>query len=141
MECERSTWRLARAGGRKSQGQQCFLFELVCFGRTSRGTGASRALYRAHLKASGLGKTFEPRQNVEKRAHIRWFFLYPDDFPGIEMFGQRRGNLRARKRVKLIEEENGCAGVLAAAAFSAKFVAHFSARDQYALGVLHLMIG
>ena len=56
------------------------------------------------------------------------------------MFSQRGGNFRPRQRIELVEEKYGCAGVLAAAAFPAKFVANFAAGDQDALCVLHFMI-
>jgi hypothetical protein len=57
------------------------------------------------------------------------------------MFRQRCRDFRTRQRIELVEEKDGCAGVLAATAFPAKFVADFAAGDQYALCVLHLMIG
>src|SRR5580698_4693414 len=123
------------AGGRESQCQERFLLEFVRFGRASRRAGARRALHRAHLKTLGLGQTFEPRQYVEKRSHVRGLFLDPDDFPGLGMLGQSGRNFRPRQRIGLVKEKDGCAAVLAAAAFAAKFVTHLPAGDQYTLCV------
>src|SRR5580704_6450711 len=119
------------AGGRESQGQQRFLLEFVRFGRTSRRAGARRALHRAHWKTLGLGQTFEPRQYVEKRSHVRGLFLNPHDFPGMGMLPQGRRNFRPRQGIELVEEKDGCAAVLAAATLTAKLMADLPAGDQY----------
>ena len=68
-------------------------------------------------------------------------FLDPDDFAGIGMLGECGGDFRPRQRIELIEEENRGAGILAAAAFGAQFVADFAAGNQDAFGVVNFAVG
>src|SRR5467141_4693624 len=129
----------ARSG--ESQGQKRLLLQLVRFGGARGGAGATGALHRTNAQPASLRKAFQPGQYVEMRAHVGWFFLDPDNFASIGMLGDGGSDLRARQRIKLVEEENCRAGVFAAAAFAAQLVAHFAAGDQNAPGVLDFAIG
>src|SRR4029077_4927977 len=126
---------LVAAGGCESKCKKRFLLQLMGLGRARGGAGAPRALDRADAQAAGLREAFQPRQNVEMRAHVGGLFLNPDDFAGVRMFSDRSGNLSAWQRIELVEEEDGRAGVFAASAFSAQLVADFAAGDQDALGI------
>ena len=105
---------------------------------------AGLALARVSRNAGaclGPCRLFEARKHVEERAHVARFFLHPDDFAGVRMGVEGRGDFFARQRVKLIEKKNGGSGIFAAAAFGAQFVADFAAGDQDALGVVYIAIG
>src|SRR5437899_6504032 len=56
------------------------------------------------------------------------------------MLGDGGRNFRARHGIKLVEEENGRARVLAPTAFRAQFVADFAASYQNSPGVVHFTI-
>src|SRR5215469_7602925 len=125
----------------KCQRNQSLLLKFVGFRRSGRGTGAGGTLYRTDPYIARLRDTFESRQDVEQSAHVRWLFLHPDDFAGIGVRSNRGGDFVLRQRIELVEEEDGSIGVLALAAFGAKFVGHLSAGNQDAVRVGHLGIG
>src|SRR6266850_7581045 len=137
MECERR-WgcvsllqtlaaSLVTARGGESQSEKRLLFQLVRFGGARGGAGAAGALHRTDAQPAGLCEAFQPRHYVEMRAHVGRFFLDPDDFAGIGMLGNGGSDFRARQRIKLIEEEDRRAYILAAAAFAAQLMADLAA--------------
>src|SRR5882672_24071 len=115
---------LVSARGGESQSQKGLLLQFVRFGGTRGGAGAAGALHRTNAQPAGLREAFQSGQYVEMRAHVGGFFLDPDNFAGIRMLGDGGSDLRARQRIKLVEEENCGASVFAAAAFAAQLVAH-----------------
>ena len=82
-----------------------------------------------------MGNLRQPRHHIEERSHVPGLFLYPYNFSNIWMRINRRADFRLRHWIKLVEEENRSAGVLAPAPLGAQFVANFAACDQNALGV------
>src|SRR6267143_1813075 len=138
---QRLTANLIAARGGESQSEKRLLFQLVRFGGARGGASAAGALHRTYAQPTGLRESFQPRHYVEMRAHVGRFFLDPDDFAGIGMLGDGGGDFRARQWIKLIEEEDRRAYILAAAALAAQLMADLTAGDQDTLGVLHFAIG
>src|SRR6267142_5172884 len=129
MECERRLGcvsllqtlaaSLVTARGGKSQGEERLLLQLVRFGGARGGAGAAGALHRTHAQPTGLREAFQPRHDVEMRAHLGRVFLDPYDLAGIGMLGEGGRDFRARQWIKLVEEEDCRARIFTAAAFAA----------------------
>src|SRR6266404_6944967 len=121
---------LVSARGGEGQSQKGLLLQLVRFGGARGGAGAAGAFHGPNAQATGFREAFQPRQDVKMSAHISGFFLDPDDFAGIGMFGDGGGDFRARQRIKLIEEEDRRGCIFTAAAFAAQLVANLAAGEK-----------
>src|SRR6516225_8864879 len=112
----------------------------MCLRGARGGARTGSTLDRAHTQTTGFGYTFEARQHVACSSHVSGFFLHPNNLARIRMLSDRGGYFSAGHGVKLVQEENSRAGVLAATAFGAQFMAHFATGDQNATGVLHIAV-
>jgi len=95
------TWKLTP---RKSQRHERTLFDFVSFRRSRRGTCAGRPLDGQHRPVAG--KAADAADDVRQGAHIRGFFLYPDNVSRGGMLLDSRLEFFFRERVHLFQEEN-----------------------------------
>src|SRR5215813_2939439 len=77
----------------------------------------------------------QPRHYIKKRSHVSRLFLHPHDFPGVWMSVNRRTDFSLWHWIKLVEEKDRGACVLASAPLSTQFMTDFAACNQDALGV------
>ena len=79
--------------------------------------------------------------DIEEGAHVRGFFLDPDDLLGFGMLVERRFELGFGPGIELLEEDDAYAEVLAFGALDAEVVADLSAADEESARVFYVVVG
>ncbi len=68
----------------------------------------------------------QARDDEPECAHVRRFFLHPDDLAGMGVALHQLRNLGFRKRIELIDKDDGRLFIVAALALVYQFVAYFA---------------
>ena len=97
--------------------------------RSRRRTRARRPFHRQH--PASMRQPLQMRHHVRQRAHVRWLFLHPDKIPRIPIAIQLRCQLRLRKGIQLLHQNNRGRIVLPPFPLRDQFMPDLPAAQQY----------
>ena len=78
---------------------------------------------------------------LNRRSHVGWLFLYPDDVARVAVAGEFRGEFFFWKGIELFQKYNRGGVVFSLLTLGLEFVADFSGADQDAVGLADFHVG